>query len=76
MLALRLYWPALRLPAIYDDLLHIRITRGLDYNALIVNLADCSAWPEIYSLSTSGNSRKSLHGLPATSNKGTFCSSG
>ncbi|MFN2190221.1 MAG: hypothetical protein ACK2T3_15770, partial [Candidatus Promineifilaceae bacterium] len=26
-----LYWPALRLPLIYDDLLHIRITKSLDF---------------------------------------------
>ncbi len=26
-----LYWPTLRLPLIYDDLLHIRITKGLDF---------------------------------------------
>jgi hypothetical protein len=25
-----LYWPSLRLPLLYDDLLHIRITKGLD----------------------------------------------
>jgi len=30
LLALILYWPTLSLPVIYDDLLHIRITKGLD----------------------------------------------
>ncbi|MGD2078908.1 MAG: glycosyltransferase family 39 protein, partial [Chloroflexota bacterium] len=30
LLALILYWPTLRLPLIYDDLLHIRISGGLD----------------------------------------------
>jgi hypothetical protein len=30
LLALVLYWPTLHLPVIYDDLLHIRITKGLD----------------------------------------------
>ena len=29
--ALILYWPTLRLPLLYDDLLHIRITKGLDF---------------------------------------------
>jgi hypothetical protein len=28
--AIILYWPTLRLPLIYDDLLHIRIAKGLD----------------------------------------------
>jgi len=28
--AVILYWPSLRLPLLYDDLLHIRITKGLD----------------------------------------------
>ena len=27
---LLLYWPALRLPLVYDTLLHIRIAEGLD----------------------------------------------
>ena len=30
-LALLLYWPTLHLPVIYDDLLHIRITKGLNF---------------------------------------------
>jgi len=30
-IALILYWPTLRLPLLYDDLLHIRITKGLDF---------------------------------------------
>lgn len=30
LIALILYWPTLRLPLIYDDLLHIRIAGGLD----------------------------------------------
>ncbi|MGB3715400.1 MAG: hypothetical protein WA996_13305 [Candidatus Promineifilaceae bacterium] len=29
-IGLFLYWPTLQLPLIYDDLLHIRITKGLD----------------------------------------------
>ena len=28
--AVILYWPSFRLPLLYDDLLHIRITKGLD----------------------------------------------
>jgi hypothetical protein len=31
LLAAILYWPTLRLPLIYDDLLHIRIVGGLDF---------------------------------------------
>jgi len=31
LLALILYWPTLGLPLIYDDLLHIRISEGLDF---------------------------------------------
>jgi hypothetical protein len=31
VLAVILYWPTLRLPLLYDDLLHIRITKGLDF---------------------------------------------
>ncbi len=30
-LAVILYWPTLRLPLLYDDLLHIRITKGLNF---------------------------------------------
>jgi len=30
LVAIILYWPALRLPLLYDDLLHIRITTGLN----------------------------------------------
>ena len=31
LVAAALYWPTLRLPLLYDDLLHIRITKGLDF---------------------------------------------
>ena len=30
LLAATLYWPSLRLPVIYDSLLHIRIAKGLN----------------------------------------------
>lgn len=32
--ALLLYWPTLRLPIIYDSLLHIRITKSLDFGTV------------------------------------------
>lgn len=32
--ALILYWPTLNLPLLYDDLLHIRITGGLDFGSV------------------------------------------
>jgi hypothetical protein len=32
--ALLLYWPTLDLPLLYDDLLHIRITGGLDFGSV------------------------------------------
>lgn len=31
LIAAILYWPTLHLPLLYDDLLHIRITKGLDF---------------------------------------------
>ena len=34
LIGLWLYWPAVRLPLIYDTLLHIRITKGLDWRTV------------------------------------------